>query len=148
MDFKSYRQKLNEDANYNPDVFEDEINGQIPEVNGEQTAAEQQTSDVPTPQQKSAMGDLIERYFKKGQNDAIASLDGFSNDFVNELNAFINQEWVNKSEFVGRDDLYDSFAKQIKSLTDATINKIGTAIHDLGVKLQNTKNGSGAKKAQ
>lgn len=146
MNFKEYRKRCNEDANYNPQVFEDEINGEVPA--SQETASVEQTSDIPTPQQKSAMGDLIERYFKKGQNDAIASLDGFSNDFVNELNAFINEEWVNKNEFVGRDDLFQNYQKAVKTLTDSTIVKIGTAIHDLGVNLQNTKNKSGAKKAE
>lgn len=144
MDFEKYCKMVKEDANYNPEVFEDEITGEVPSVQDAQNGV----SNVPTPQQKSAMGDLIERYFKKGQEDAIASLDGFSNDFVNELTSFINDEWVKKEEFVGRDDLLAAFKKGVKDLTDARIGKIGTAIHDLGVQLQNLKNKSGAKKAE
>jgi hypothetical protein len=134
MKFKEYLQKVNEDANYNPEVFEDEVTGNIPEVGNTDVAD-------PTPvEQKSAMGDLIERYFSKGENDAIKSLDGFSNDFVNELSAYISKEWVNPEDFTGRDDALVQFKKKVEAVLDGRINKIGTAIHDLGVQLANTKN--------
>ena len=88
MKFKEYLQKVNEDANYNPEVFDDEINGKVPDPT---------STDVSTPapvEQKSAMGNLVAQYFSKGNADAIASLDGFSNDMVNELSSYIEKEWI------------------------------------------------------
>lgn len=134
MKFKEYLQKVNEDANYNPEVFEDEINGKVPDPT---------STDVSTPapvEQKSAMGQLVAQYFSKGNADAIASLDGFSNDMVNELTSYIEKEWILPEDFTGRDDALDQFRKKVNALLDARINKIGTAIHDLGVQLANTKN--------
>jgi hypothetical protein len=134
MKFKEFLNKVNEDQNYNPEVFEDEVTGNVPEVGN---------TDVSTPspvEQKSAMGDLIEKYFSKGQSDAIKSLDGFSNDMVNELSNYIEKEWIVPEDFTGRDDALDQFKKKVHALLDARINKIGTAIHDLGVQLANTKN--------
>ena len=134
MKFKEYLQKVNEDSNYNPEVFEDEVNGSVPEAGD---------IDVSTPapvEQKSAMGELIEKYFAKGQEDAIKSLDGLSNDFVNELSSYITNEWIKPEDFTGRDDAFAQFKKKVESVLDGRINKIGTAIHDLGVQLANTKN--------
>lgn len=134
MKWMDYLKKVNEDENYNPEVFEDEINGEVPEVGKTEVSS-------PEPvQQKSAMGDLIEKYFSKGNLDAIKSLDGFANDFVNELTSYINEEWIVPDDFVGRDDALAQFKKKIKDITDARVNKIGTSIHDLGVQLANTKN--------
>lgn len=134
MKFKEYLQKVNEDANYSPEVFEDEINGKVPDP---------ASTDVSTPaqvEQKSAMGNLVAQYFSKGNGDAIASLDGFSNDMVNELSSYIEKEWILPEDFTGRDDALEQFRKKVNALLDARINKIGTAIHDLGVQLANTKN--------
>ena len=134
MKWKEYLKMIKEDANYNPEVFEDEINGTVPDASN---------TDVSTPepvQQKSAMGDLIERYFSKGDSDAIASLDGLSNDFVNELSNYIMKEWINPEDFTGRDDALGQFKKKVEGVLDGRVNKIGTAIHDLGVQLANTKN--------
>lgn len=134
MKFKEFLNKVNEDQNYNPEVFEDEVTGSVPEAGN---------TDVSTPapvEQKSAMGDLIEKYFSKGQGDAIKSLDGFSNDMVNELSNYIEKEWIVPEDFTGRDDALDQFRKKVHALLDARINKIGTSIHDLGVQLANTKN--------
>jgi hypothetical protein len=83
---------------------------------------------------------LIAKYFQKGNGDSIKSLDGFSNDFVNELSDYINNEWIVPEDFVGRDDALAQFKKKVKDITDARVNKIGNAIHDLGVQLQNAKN--------
>lgn len=134
MKWKEYLNKVNEDQNYNPEVFEDEITGEVPETG---------STDVSTPtpvQAKSEMGNLIEKYFGKGNNDAIKSLDGFANDFVNEVTEYVNNSWVVPDDFVGRDDALAQFKKKVKDITDARVNKIGTAIHDLGVQLQNAKN--------
>lgn len=134
MKFKEYLQKVNEDANYNPEVFDDEINGAQPDPSN---------TNVSTPapvEQKSAMGNLVSQYFSKGKSDAIASLDGFSNDMVNELSSYIEKEWILPEDFTGRDDALDQFRKKVNALLDARINKIGTSIHDLGVQLANTKN--------
>lgn len=134
MKWKEFLKKVNEDQNYNPEVFEDEITGEVPQTGN---------TDVSTPapvQQKSEMGNLIEKYFGKGNNDAIKSLDGFSNDFVNAITDYVNNEWVVPDDFVGRDDALAQFKKKVKDITDARVNKIGTAIHDLGVQLQNAKN--------
>lgn len=134
MKWNEYLKMIKEDANYNPEVFEDEINGTVPDAGN---------TDVSTPepvQQKSAMGDLIEKYFSKGESDAIASLDGFSNDFVNELSNYIMKEWINPEDFTGRDDALAQFKKKVEGVLDSRINKIGTGIHDLGVQLANTKN--------
>lgn len=134
MKWKEYLNKVNEDQNYNPEVFEDEITGEVPETG---------STDVSTPtpvQAKSEMGNLIEKYFGKGNNDAIKSLDGFANDFVNEITEYVNNSWVVPDDFVGRDDALAQFKKKVKDITDARVNKIGTAIHDLGVQLQNAKN--------
>lgn len=134
MKWKEYLNKVNEDQNYNPEVFEDEITGEVPETG---------SADVSTPtpvQAKSEMGNLIEKYFGKGNNDAIKSLDGFANDFVNEVTEYVNNSWVVPDDFVGRDDALAQFKKKVKDITDARVNKIGTAIHDLGVQLQNAKN--------
>ena len=134
MKFKEYLQKVNEDANYNPEVFEDEVNGSVPE------AGNIDVSTSAPVEQKSAMGELIEKYFVKGQEDSIKSLDGFSNDFVNELSSYITSEWINPEDFTGRDDALAQFKKKVEAVLDGRINKIGTAIHDLGVQLANTKN--------
>ena len=134
MKFKEYLQKVNEDANYSPEVFEDELTGEVPSEGN---------TDVSTPaavEQKSAMGELISKYFSKGQSDVIKSLDGFSNDFVNELTSYIEKEWIVPDEFTGRDDALAQFKKKVEAVVDARINKIGTSIHDLGVQLANTKN--------
>jgi hypothetical protein len=134
MKWKEYLNKVNEDQNYNPEVFEDEITGEVPETG---------STDVSTPtpvQAKSEMGNLIEKYFGKGNNDAIKSLDGFANDFVNEVTEYVNNSWIVPEDFVGRDDALAQFKKKVKDITDARVNKIGTAIHDLGVQLQNAKN--------
>jgi hypothetical protein len=134
MKWKEYLNKVNEDQNYNPEVFEDEITGEVPETG---------STDVSTPtpvQAKSEMGNLIEKYFSKGNNDAIKSLDGFANDFVNEVTEYVNNSWIVPEDFVGRDDALAQFKKKVKDITDARVNKIGTAIHDLGVQLQNAKN--------
>jgi hypothetical protein len=134
MKWKEFLKKVNEDQNYNPEVFEDEITGEVPQTGNTDVSA-------PAPvQQKSEMGSLIEKYFGKGNNDAIKSLDGFSNDFVNAITDYVNNEWVVPDDFVGRDDALAQFKKKVKDITDARVNKIGTAIHDLGVQLQNTKN--------
>lgn len=134
MKFKEFLNKVNEDQNYNPEVFEDEVTGNVPE------AGNTGVSTQAPVEQKSAMGDLIEKYFSKGQGDAIKSLDGFSNDMVNELSNYIEKEWIVPEDFIGRDDALDQFRKKVNALLDARINKIGTAIHDLGVQLANTKN--------
>lgn len=134
MKWKEYLNKVNEDQNYNPEVFEDEITGEVPDTG---------STDVSTPtpvQAKSEMGNLIEKYFGKGNNDAIKSLDGFANDFVNEVTEYVNNSWIVPEDFVGRDDALAQFKKKVKDITDARVNKIGTAIHDLGVQLQNAKN--------
>lgn len=134
MKFKEYLQKVNEDANYSPEVFEDEINGKVPDP------ASTGVSTTEPVEQKSAMGNLVSQYFSKGNSDAIASLDGFSNDMVNELSSYIEKEWILPEDFTGRDDALEQFRKKVNALLDARINKIGTAIHDLGVQLANTKN--------
>lgn len=134
MKFKEYLQKMNEDASYSPEVFEDEINGSQPDPSNINVTTE------PPVEQKSAMGTLIEKYFAKGNSDAITSLDGFSNDMVNELSSYIEKEWIVPEDFTGRDDALEQFRKKVNALLDARINKIGTAIHDLGVQLANTKN--------
>ena len=134
MKFKEYLQKVNEDANYSPEVFEDEINGKVPDPTSTGVST---TEPV---EQKSAMGNLVSQYFSKGNSDAIASLDGFSNDMVNELSSYIEKEWILPEDFTGRDDALEQFRKKVNALLDARINKIGTAIHDLGVQLANTKN--------
>ena len=85
MKFKEYLQKVNEDANYSPEVFEDEINGKVPDPTSTGVST---TEPV---EQKSAMGNLVSQYFSKGNSDAIASLDGFSNDMVNELSSYIEK---------------------------------------------------------
>lgn len=131
MKFKEYLQKVNEDANYSPEVFEDEVNGEVPDAGN---------VNVAVPEQKSAMFDLIEKYFSKGQSDVIKSLDGFSNDLVNELTSYIEKEWILPDDFTGRDDALAQFRKKVEGVVDSRINKIGTAIHDLGVQLANTKN--------
>lgn len=131
MKFKEYLQKVNEDANYSPEVFEDEVNGEVPDAGN---------VNVAVPEQKSAMFDLIEKYFSKGQSDVIKSLDGFSNDLVNELTSYIEKEWIVPEDFTGRDDALAQFRKKVEGVVDSRINKIGTAIHDLGVQLANTKN--------
>jgi len=130
MNFAEFRQKVNEDQGFSPEVFEDEITGEI-SVPVETT---------PAPSSKSQMGQLIEKYFSKGQGDAIKSLDGFGNDLVNELSDYINDAWIVPEDFVGRDDALAQFKKKVKDITDARVNKIGNAIHDLGVQLQNAKN--------
>lgn len=132
MKFKEYLSKINEDSNYAPEVFEDEVTGEVP--------TEPNVSTPAPVQAKSAMGDLIAKYFSKGNGDSIKSLDGFSNDFVNELSDYINNEWIVPEDFVGRDDALAQFKKKVKDITDARVNKIGNAIHDLGVQLQNAKN--------
>ena len=133
MKFDEFLQKVNEDSNYNPEVFEDEVNGQV------QTSAEDVATPAPV-QAKSEMGQLITKYFTKGNGDSIKSLDGFANDFVNELTDYINNEWIVPEDFAGRDDALAQFKKKVKDITDARVNKIGNAIHDLGVQLQNAKN--------
>lgn len=134
MKWKEYLNKVNEDASFNPEVFEDEINGTVPESGSTGVSSE------PVVQAKSAMGDLIDKYFSKGQGDTIKSLDGFSNDFVNELSSYILNEWIVPDDFVGRDDALAQFKKKVEGVLDSRINKIGTSIHDLGVQLANTKN--------
>ena len=134
MKFKEYLQKVNEDANYNPEVFDDEVTGSVP-------AAE--NVDVATPDpvhQKTAMGELIEKYFSKGDKDPIASLDGFKTDFATELTEYIMEEWIDPEDFTGRDDALVQFKKKVEGILDARVGKIGTAIHDIGVQLSNTKN--------
>lgn len=130
MNFAEFRQKVNEDQGFSPEVFEDEITGEIPAP----------VETTPAPSSKSQMGQLIEKYFSKGQGDAIKSLDGFGNDLVNELSDYINDEWIVPEDFVGRYDALAQFKKKVKDITDARVNKIGNAIHDLGVQLQNAKN--------
>ena len=133
MKFKEFLNKINEDSSFSPEVFEDEVKAEIPEV------GEVDVSEAPV-ESKSAMGDLIERYFLKGNDDVIKSLDGFSNDFVNELTNYIEKDWIKPEDFVGRDDALAQFKKKVEGVVDSRINKIGTAIHDLGVQLANTKN--------
>ena len=132
MKFKEFLTKINEDSNYAPEVFEDEVTGEVP--------TEPNVATHTPVQAKSAMGDLIAKYFSKGNGDSIKSLDGFSNDFVNELSDYINNEWIVPEDFTGRDDAFAQFKKKVKDITDARVNKIGNAIHDLGVQLQNAKN--------
>lgn len=145
MDFKTYRQKLHEDASFNPAVFDDEINGEIPQP-GVAAAPQTPASDPtkPAPQAKSEMGSLIQKYFEKG-TDPIDSLDGFANDFANELANFLQEEWIKPEDFTGRDDALADFKKAVKTITDARLVKIATAIHDVGNQLANAKNNARKK---
>lgn len=149
MDFEHFRQKLDEDANYNPEVFEDEINGKMPEepkgnISGSEISGD--TTPANTPQTKSAMGQLIEKYFKKaaGDNDCMKALDGFQQDLVTELTAYLKEEWFTQErDYPTRKDIYDKLKENIAKIADPRIIKIGTAIHDLGVQCQNARNTAG-----
>ena len=87
---------------------------------------------------------MIAEYFEKGQ-DPIDSLDGFANDFANELANYLQEEWIKPEDFTGRDDALADFKKAVKSITDARLVKIATAIHDVGNQLANAKNNARKK---
>lgn len=148
MDFEKFRMKRKEDPNYNPMIFEDEITGDIsgsvaPAPAVPETSPSADPSQPPA-QAKSQMGSLIAEYFEKGE-DPIDSLDGFANDFANELANYLQEEWINPEEFTGRDDALASFRKSVKNITDARLVKIATAIHDVGNQLANAKNNARKK---
>ena len=151
MEFEKFRQLRHEDPNYNPMIFEDEITGDISGsvASASATPAAPETSPASDPSQppaqaKSQMGSLIAEYFEKGQ-DPIDSLDGFANDFANELANYLQEEWINPEDFTGRDDALADFKKAVKNITDARLVKIATAIHDVGNQLANAKNNARKK---
>ena len=139
MKFCEFLHIKNEDANYAPEVFDDETTGQS-EPTEVKTPMAPVTATSTEIDSDSVLKRVITRYFNKGSNDAIKSLDGFANDLVNALNDFCNKDWINDEEFKGHDDSLIQFKNKVKNICDARINKIGTAIHDLGVQIQNTKN--------
>lgn len=147
MDFEKFRMKRKEDPNYNPMIFEDELTGDISGSVAAPAAPEASPAadpSQPPAQAKSQMGSLIAEYFEKGQ-DPIDSLDGFANDFANELANYLQEEWIKPEDFTGRDDALADFKKAVKSITDARLVKIATAIHDVGNQLANAKNNARKK---
>lgn len=147
MDFEKFRMKRKEDPNYNPMIFEDELTGDISGSVAAPAAPEGSPAadpSQPPAQAKSQMGSLIAEYFEKGQ-DPIDSLDGFANDFANELANYLQEEWIKPEDFTGRDDALADFKKAVKSITDARLVKIATAIHDVGNQLANAKNNARKK---
>ena len=149
MNFAKVTHRLHEDANYNPEVVEAEITGKMPEgQNGDISGAEISGDTTPanTSQTKSAMGQLIEKYFKKaaGDNDCMKALDGFQQDLVTELSSYLKDEWFTQErDYPTRKDIYDKLKETIAKIADPRVIKIGTAIHDLGVQCQNARNTAG-----
>ena len=144
MEFEKFRQLRKEDPNYNPMIFEDELTGDISGSVAAPEASPAADPSQPPAQAKSQMGSLIAEYFEKGQ-DPIDSLDRFANDFANELANYLQEEWIKPEDFTGRDDALADFKKAVKSITDARLVKIATAIHDVGNQLANAKNNARKK---
>lgn len=133
MDFKDFKKIYEEQNGYGPDYFEDELE------QGEEAIQFKQQSDREQSEYENQVEVLLSKYFQKGNDNIVAALDGFSADLAEAFRDYIQNKWVSKEYFAGRDNDSVTFSHDISQVLDKNLPKLSQFFHDLGPALEDIK---------
>lgn len=135
MKFMDYLKNTELNEDYNPEVFEDELETQQAAINQDTIAREEQAG------YKNQIEVLLSKYFIRGGDDAIKSIDGFASDLRDAFSDFLQNKWKTEKDFPGNANAYQKFINNMRQLTDVkNLPKLQEFLHSLGVAAQNMYN--------
>lgn len=134
MDFSNFKKLYEQDGDFKPEFFEDELERQEINTQANQEAARESEG------YKNQLEVLLSKYFAKSGGDALIAIDGFAADLKEAFSDYLQTKWLKQDYFTGDDNALRNFQNNARQLLDVkNLPKLQDFFHKLGQAVQSLK---------